>query len=126
MFSGLPVVKEAAMCKFLATTVAEATASKCVNWMGGNGITDQVVRCGRQCLVASSCLNWFIILNRVTAVLGGKILSRCKGSQQKSRTWRMHDKAHVTLLQVGQIYEGTSNIQLQTIANILQHEYKSA
>jgi hypothetical protein len=42
MHSGLPVVKEAAMCKFLATTVAEATASKCVNWMGGNGITDQV------------------------------------------------------------------------------------
>ena len=110
------------MCKFLATTVAEATASKCVNWMGGNGITDQVARCGRQCLVASSCLDWFIILNRVTAVLGGKILSRCKGSHGAC----MHDEAHVTLLQVGQIYEGTSNIQLQTIANILQHEYKSA
>jgi hypothetical protein len=30
------------MCKFLATTVAEATASKCINWMGGNGITEQV------------------------------------------------------------------------------------
>ncbi len=36
------MVKEAAMCKFLATTVAESTASKCVNWMGGNGITEQV------------------------------------------------------------------------------------
>jgi hypothetical protein len=32
----------------------------------------------------------------------------------------------LTLGQVGQIYEGTSNIQLQTIANILQQEYKSS
>jgi alkylation response protein AidB-like acyl-CoA dehydrogenase len=31
-----------------------------------------------------------------------------------------------TALQVGQIYEGTSNIQLQNIAYILQHDYKSA
>jgi alkylation response protein AidB-like acyl-CoA dehydrogenase len=54
--TGLPVVKEAAMCKFLATTVAEATASKCVNWMGGNGISEQVYQRSDASMIAAAAV----------------------------------------------------------------------
>ncbi len=69
MLAGLPVVKEAAMCKFLATTVAEATASKCVNWMGGNGITEQVCSCSGASIVDVAGVSQIAHLNRL-AVLG--------------------------------------------------------
>jgi len=37
--AGLPFVKEAAMAKLYASQVAERTASKAVEWMGGLGFT---------------------------------------------------------------------------------------
>lgn len=75
--AGLPFVKEASMVKLYASQVAERTASKSIEWLGGIGFTKDL--------------------------LAEKFYRDCK---------------------VGSIYEGTSNIQLQTIAKILQAEYK--
>jgi alkylation response protein AidB-like acyl-CoA dehydrogenase len=71
--AGLPFLTEAAMCKIIASEVAERTASLAVNLFGGNGfVRDYPVE---------------------------KLYRDAK---------------------IGQIYEGTSNLQLQTIAkNIL-------
>jgi len=76
--AGQPFVKEASMAKFLASEVACQTTSKCIEWMGGLGITkDFPVE---------------------------KYYRDCK---------------------VGTIYEGTSNIQLNTIAKFVKNEYES-
>lgn len=75
--AGMPFVKEAAMAKLYASQVAEKTASKCVEWMGGVAFTKEYPQ--------------------------EKFYRDCK---------------------IGAIYEGTSNIQLSTIAKILAAEYK--
>jgi len=75
--AGLPFVKEASMVKLYASQVAERTASKTIEWLGGIGFTQDM--------------------------LAEKFFRDCK---------------------VGSIYEGTSNIQLQTIAKLLQADYK--
>lgn len=75
--SGLNFVKEAAMAKLFASQVAEKSASKCIEWMGGVGFTRD-----------------FPI---------EKFFRDCK---------------------IGSIYEGTSNIQLQTIAKLLSNYYQ--
>jgi alkylation response protein AidB-like acyl-CoA dehydrogenase len=75
--AGLPFVKEASMAKLFASQVAERTASKSIEWLGGIGFTKDL--------------------------LVEKAYRDCK---------------------VGSIYEGTSNIQLQTIAKLLQAEYR--
>ena len=74
--SGAPVVKEAAMAKLFCGQVAERTASKCVELMGGVGFT------------------------------------RGYGVEKLYRDAK-----------IGAIYEGTSNIQLQTIAKMLKKDY---
>ncbi len=73
---GLPFVKEASMSKLYSSQVAEKTASKCIEWLGGIGFTKDL--------------------------LVEKFYRDCK---------------------VGSIYEGTSNIQLQTIAKLVKQEY---
>jgi len=76
--SGISFIKEASMAKLYASQVAERTASKCIEWLGGVGFTrDMPVE---------------------------KFYRDCK---------------------VGSIYEGTSNIQLQTIAKMVKKEYKN-
>jgi len=74
---GASFVKEAAMAKLFASQVAERTASKCVEMLGGVGFTKEFP--------------------------AEKFYRDCK---------------------IGAIYEGTSNIQLQTIAKIISSEYK--
>jgi alkylation response protein AidB-like acyl-CoA dehydrogenase len=75
--NGMSFVKEASMAKLYSSQVAEKTASKTIEWLGGIGFTKDL--------------------------LAEKFYRDCK---------------------VGSIYEGTSNIQLQTIAKLLQAEYK--
>ena len=75
--AGLPFVKEASMVKLYSSQVAERAASKCIEWLGGIGFTQDL--------------------------LAEKFYRDCK---------------------VGSIYEGTSNMQLQTIAKLIQAEYK--
>lgn len=75
--AGLPFVKEASMVKLFSSQIAERTASKTIEWMGGIGFTKDL--------------------------LAEKMYRDCK---------------------VGSIYEGTSNIQLQTIAKLLAVEYE--
>ena len=72
-------IKEASMCKYYAATVAERTASKTIEWLGGIGFTKDM--------------------------LAEKFYRDCK---------------------VGSIYEGTSNIQLQTIAKLLMSDYNTS
>ncbi|RKP06036.1 acyl-CoA dehydrogenase/oxidase [Thamnocephalis sphaerospora] len=74
---GKVFVKEAAMAKLYASQVAEKTASRCVEWLGGVGFT-------REFPVE-------------------KFYRDCK---------------------IGAIYEGTSNIQLQTIAKMVSAQYR--
>ncbi|GMH96604.1 hypothetical protein TrVE_jg8154 [Triparma verrucosa] len=74
--NGLPFVKEASMCKLYSSQVAEKVASKCIEWYGGVGFTEDIIV--------------------------EKFYRDCK---------------------VGSIYEGTSNIQLQTIAKIIASEW---
>lgn len=74
---GLPFVKEASMVKLYSSQVAERTASKAIEWLGGIGFTKDL--------------------------LAEKFYRDCK---------------------VGSIYEGTSNMQLQTIAKLLKEEYR--
>ena len=74
---GSSFVKEAAMAKLYASQVADKTASRCVEWLGGVGFTrDFPVE---------------------------KFYRDCK---------------------IGAIYEGTSNIQLQTIARLASAKYR--
>eukprot|EP00998_Keelungia_sp_KM082_P004050 NODE_1509_length_1312_cov_237.318987_g1496_i0.p1 GENE.NODE_1509_length_1312_cov_237.318987_g1496_i0~~NODE_1509_length_1312_cov_237.318987_g1496_i0.p1 ORF type:complete len:425 (+),score=110.27 NODE_1509_length_1312_cov_237.318987_g1496_i0:69-1277(+) len=73
---GQPFVKEAAMAKLHASRVAERTASKCVELMGGMGFTKD-----------------------------------------------MPAEKFYRDSKIGSIYEGTSNIQLQTIAKIVGAPY---
>lgn len=75
--SGLPFVKQAAMAKLHASRVAEKTASKCIEWLGGVGFTKYL--------------------------LAEKFYRDAK---------------------IGAIYEGTSNMQLTTIAKVVKEEYK--
>ena len=75
--NGLDFVKEASMAKLYASQIAERTASKSIEWLGGVGFTQ--------------------------ALLAEKFFRDCK---------------------VGSIYEGTSNIQLQTIAKRIKEEYQ--
>lgn len=75
--NGLNFVKEASMAKLYASQVAERTASKSIEWLGGVGFTQ--------------------------TLLAEKFFRDCK---------------------VGSIYEGTSNIQLQTIAKRIKEEYQ--
>jgi len=75
--AGMPFVKEASMAKLYSSQVAERTAGKAIEWLGGIGFTADL--------------------------LAEKFYRDCK---------------------VGSIYEGTSNIQLQTIAKLIQAEYK--
>ena len=72
---GHSFVREASMAKLYSSQVAEKTASKTIEWLGGIGFT--------------------------TDLLAEKMYRDCK---------------------VGSIYEGTSNIQLQTIAKLMRSE----
>uniref|UniRef100_A0A7S2IYQ6 short-chain 2-methylacyl-CoA dehydrogenase n=1 Tax=Haptolina brevifila TaxID=156173 RepID=A0A7S2IYQ6_9EUKA len=74
--AGLPLVKEAAMAKLFAGQVAERTASKCIELMGGVGFTKSM------------------------------------GVEKLYRDAK-----------IGAIYEGTSNIQLNTIAKLYAAEF---
>jgi alkylation response protein AidB-like acyl-CoA dehydrogenase len=72
-----PFVKEAAMAKYYGACVAEKTASKCIEWMGGVGFTREF-----------------------------PVEKFFRDSK------------------IGHIYEGTSNINLQTIAKLLSQKYE--
>ncbi|KAF1781227.1 Acyl-CoA dehydrogenase/oxidase, N-terminal [Phytophthora cactorum] len=75
--AGQPFVKQAAMAKLHASRVAEKTASKCIELLGGIGFTKYL--------------------------LAEKFYRDAK---------------------IGAIYEGTSNMQLTTIAKLVSEEYK--
>jgi len=75
--AGQPIVKEAAMAKLYSAQVAEKTASKCVELMGGVGFT---VDYGVEKLYRDA--------------------------------------------KIGSIYEGTSNVQLNTIAKLVYADHK--
>ena len=75
--AGVPVVKEAAMAKLFSSQVAERTASRCIELLGGVGFT------------------------------------KAFGVEKLYRDAK-----------IGAIYEGTSNIQLNTIAKLFSAEYR--
>jgi short/branched chain acyl-CoA dehydrogenase len=74
----MPFLKQAAMCKFFTSEMAQKVTIKCIDWMGGVGFTKDFPQ--------------------------EKFYRDCK---------------------IGTIYEGTSNIQLSTIAKLLKKDYQS-
>ncbi|ALC43834.1 CG3902 [Drosophila busckii] len=74
--AGMPFQKEAAMAKFFASEVAQRTATKCIDWMGGVGFTRDFPQ--------------------------EKFYRDAK---------------------IGAIYEGTTNMQLSTIAKCIKNEF---
>lgn len=75
---GEPFVEDAAMAKLFASQVAERTASKCVEWLGGVGFTKEY-----------------------------------------------HVERFYRDAKIGAIYEGTTNIQLHTLAKFVKERYDS-
>ncbi|CAK5002543.1 unnamed protein product [Aphanomyces euteiches] len=75
--AGMPFVKQAAMAKLHASRVAERSASKCIELLGGVGFTKTL---------------------------------------HVEKMWRDS--------KIGAIFEGTSNMQLTTIAKLIKEEYK--
>lgn len=73
-----PFVEDAAMAKLFASQVAERVASKCVEWMGGNGFVKEY-----------------------------------------------HVERFYRDAKIGAIYEGTTNIQLHTLAKFVKDRYVS-
>ncbi|XP_004349891.2 acyl-Coenzyme A dehydrogenase [Capsaspora owczarzaki ATCC 30864] len=76
--AGRPVAQEAAMAKLYASQVAETSASKCIEWLGGVGFTKDFPA-----------------------------------------------EKYYRDVKIGKIYEGTSNIQLSTIAKSISAQYRS-
>ena len=97
--AGLPFVKEAAMAKYYSSEVATLTTSKCIEWMGGVGFTKDypIEKYFRDCKVTA-----LVTLNQIRCIF----------------------VCYFYIFQIGTIYEGTSNIQLNTIAKFVEQEYK--
>jgi short-chain 2-methylacyl-CoA dehydrogenase len=91
---GASFVKEAAMAKWYASKVAESVSGKAIEWMGGTGFTRE------------SGVEKFWRDSKIVSVLCNIFSSRRRLTDDQ-----------------GAIYEGTSNIQLQTIAKFIQKEY---
>jgi short-chain 2-methylacyl-CoA dehydrogenase len=94
---GKEFTKEAAMAKYWSSVVADHVSGKAIEWAGGLGFT-------RETGIEKY---W-----RDSKIVGGLALSY------------LYTRADVGFF-VGQgaIYEGTSNIQLQTIAKFIQKQY---
>lgn len=102
--SGLPFVREASMVKLYSSQVAERAASKTIEWLGGIGFTKDLLaeKFYRDCKVGSIYGKLLqAALTFVKSFLAMK--SRC------TQCLVLHDF----------LLEGTSNIQLQTIAKIM-------
>lgn len=103
--SGLPHIKEAAMAKLFASNVATKTARNCIQWMGGVGFTKEFVM---EKFYRDSMIGQFIFITNVLSM--AKVLL----IYESANLW----------INLGTIYEGTSNIQLNTIAKLLDKEYQ--
>lgn len=90
---GKSFVKEAAMAKFLASQVAQRVSGNAIEWAGGVGFTRET-----------------------------GIEKYWRDSKIVSMPFLVSYFMTDTVAQ-GAIYEGTSNIQLQTIAKFVQKEY---
>ena len=59
--AGLPFVKEASMVKLYSSQVAERTASKTIEWLGGIGFTKDLLaeKMYRDCKVSMEKFRWY-------------------------------------------------------------------
>lgn len=93
---GLDFVREAAIAKYYASQVAQKVSGAAIEWAGGVGFTREtgIEKYWRDSKIVSLC-----------------VCSQCMREMLTS------------LVIQGAIYEGTSNIQLQTIAKFIQKQY---
>lgn len=96
---GKSFTREAAMAKYYASVVAQEVAGGAIEWAGGVGFTRET---GIEKFWRDS-----------------KIVSSFYYNQSWVRVWGIN----ANIILQGAIYEGTSNIQLQTIAKFIQKEY---
>jgi short/branched chain acyl-CoA dehydrogenase len=97
---GKTFTKEAAMAKYWSSVIAQKVSGQAIEWAGGIGFT-------RETGIEKF---W-----RDSKIVSGQLLSYC-GYYFMSAEWGFTIQ--------GAIYEGTSNIQLQTIAKFIQKEYE--
>lgn len=93
--AGMSFTKEAAMAKWWSSKVAQEVSGNAIEWMGGLGFTRET---------------------------GVEKFWRDSKIVSLSFSFRFIVPFHLYAPQ-GAIYEGTSNIQLQTIARFIQKEY---
>ena len=92
---GQPFTKEAAMAKYWASTVAQRVSGSAIEWAGGIGFTRE------------TGIEKFWRDSKIVGVPFFR-LTQVSADNDNSQ---------------GAIYEGTSNIQLQTIAKFIQKDY---
>eukprot|EP00961_Rhodomonas_salina_P164944 2222604-Rhodomonas_salina.2 len=97
--AGMPFVQEAAMAKLYASETAASVSSQCIDWLGTPFLPHVAGR------VSASVTGWW-------AGAGGVGFTKAFVAEKFYRDAK-----------IGTIYEGTSNIQLQTIAKNIQKEY---
>lgn len=93
---GLDFVREAAIAKYYASQVAQKVSGAAIEWAGGVGFT-------RETGIEKYWRDSKIVSLRTCVRLVREMLT--------------------SLVPQGAIYEGTSNIQLQTIAKFIQKQY---
>ena len=109
----IPFVKEASMAKLYSSQVAEKAASKSIEWLGGIGFTQ---------------VSLFLLLDTVppfsSRIHSFTFLSHLFASYNTYFYQDLLAEKFFRDCKVGSIYEGTSNIQLQTIAKRIKDEYR--
>ncbi|VDK42786.1 unnamed protein product [Anisakis simplex] len=123
-------IKESAMAKWYSSVVAGNTTTKCIEWMGGVGISKSfpVEKFYRDCKIG----NFHSIL-----IYGGHFyhshvmlrerfsdIGTFMGDESSLDTYYELCAPHAINIFSGTIYEGTSNVQLNTIAKLIDAEYK--
>ena len=93
---GRDFTKEAAMAKYWASVIAQRVAGNAIEWAGGVGFTRE------------TGIEKYWRDSKIVGVFCSVICSSCSSPN---------------LIPQGAIYEGTSNIQLQTIARFIQKEH---
>ena len=131
---GLPFVQQAAMAKLKASQVAEKVASQAVEWMGGIGFTKVrfffsfsflVSQCG--CWTANGlamCSSFISALFLTSPLVLRSAALFCFCFSLPPLLQECPNEKFFRDSKIGSIYEGTTNLQLQTIAKAISKQYQ--
>jgi alkylation response protein AidB-like acyl-CoA dehydrogenase len=110
--AGEPFVLEAAMCKLYTSQAAERVASQCVEFYGGVGYTKVRSACVCDVCVFDVCVCDVYVSSELIFLA----YDICNAQEYPAEKYFRDAK-------IGSIYEGTSNLQMATIAKIISSSY---